>query len=78
MVTCPRCRGVFPIAEGDPDLIEDGKAIAYHGCRVACGALFQSDKHHDLSFWRGGVGCPGRPARWVWPNRLRPDGWLSG
>ncbi len=44
MVTCPRCKGVFPITEGDPSLIEDGKAIAYHGCRVACGAMLYSSQ----------------------------------
>lgn len=38
MVSCPRCRGVFPIAEGDRSLVDDGKAVAYAGCKTACGA----------------------------------------
>jgi uncharacterized Zn-binding protein involved in type VI secretion len=38
-VACKKCRGIYPIAEGDPSLIEDGKAVAYHGCKVACGAM---------------------------------------
>ncbi|MFM9436470.1 hypothetical protein ACFDR9_003554 [Janthinobacterium sp. CG_23.3] len=33
----PRCKGVFPIAQGDASLIEDGKAVAYDGCKTACG-----------------------------------------
>jgi uncharacterized Zn-binding protein involved in type VI secretion len=38
MVSCPRCKGIFPISQGDTSLIDDGKAVAYHGCKVACGA----------------------------------------
>lgn len=38
MVACPKCRGVFPIAEGDQSNIVDGAPVAYHGCKVACGA----------------------------------------
>lgn len=37
-VTCPRCRGVHAIVEGDSTLIDDGMAVAYHGCKVSCGA----------------------------------------
>jgi len=38
MVACPRCKGVFPISQGDRSFIVDGQAVAYHGCRIACGA----------------------------------------
>lgn len=38
MAACPRCKGVFPIAQGDASLTDDGKAVAYHGCKTACGA----------------------------------------
>jgi len=38
MVACPRCRGIFPIVQGNPAMCFDGGAIAYHGCTVACGA----------------------------------------
>jgi uncharacterized Zn-binding protein involved in type VI secretion len=37
-VACPRCKGVFPIMQGDPGLKEDGQPVAYHGCKVGCGA----------------------------------------
>jgi len=42
MVSCPRCRGVFPISQGDNSLLDDGKAVAYDGCKVACGAVLLS------------------------------------
>jgi uncharacterized Zn-binding protein involved in type VI secretion len=38
MVACPRCRGDFPIVQGNPAMTFDGAAAAYHGCAVACGA----------------------------------------
>ncbi|MFP5390925.1 MAG: PAAR domain-containing protein [Gammaproteobacteria bacterium] len=38
MVACPKCKGVFPIAEGDQSTIIDGAAVAFHGCKTACGA----------------------------------------
>ncbi|MDR6394265.1 PAAR domain-containing protein [Herbaspirillum seropedicae] len=39
MVSCPRCRGVFPIVEGDATLLDEGKAVTHDGCKVACGAI---------------------------------------
>ena len=39
MVSCPRCKGVFPIVEGDAGLRDNGLAVAYDGCKTACGAL---------------------------------------
>lgn len=44
MATCPRCKGVFPIAEGDASLIDDGHAVAYDGCKTACGATLVSSQ----------------------------------
>jgi hypothetical protein len=38
MVACKKCSGIFPIIEGDASLIDDGKAVAYNGCLVKCGA----------------------------------------
>ncbi len=38
-VSCPKCNGVFPISEGDASFIDDGKPVAYHGCKVSCGAV---------------------------------------
>jgi len=44
MVSCPRCRGVFPISQGDNSLLDDGKPVAYDGCKVACGAILISNQ----------------------------------
>ncbi|GHA82114.1 PAAR domain-containing protein [Cognatilysobacter bugurensis] len=37
-VTCPQCKGVFPIASGDATLIVDGQPVARDGDKTACGA----------------------------------------
>ena len=37
MVSCPSCKRIFPMAQGDMSLIIDGAPAAYHGCEVACG-----------------------------------------
>lgn len=44
MVTCPRCKGVFPIAQGDACFTDDGHAVAYDGCKTACGATLISSQ----------------------------------
>lgn len=44
MVSCPLCKGIFPISEGDASLTDDGKPVAYHGCKVACGAILVSSQ----------------------------------
>lgn len=49
MVACPRCKGVFPISQGDNSLIDDGKAVAYHGCKVACGASLIGSQMHTTT-----------------------------
>lgn len=43
-VSCPKCKGVFPIAQGDANFIVDGAPVAYHGCKVACGATLIGGK----------------------------------
>lgn len=42
--SCPKCNGVFPIAQGDNSNIIDGAPVAYHGCKVACGATLISSQ----------------------------------
>lgn len=44
MVSCPRCRGVFPIAQGDNGFRTEGRAVAYEGCKTACGAVLISSQ----------------------------------
>ena len=57
MVACPRCKGVFPIAQGDPGLIDDGKSVAYHGCKTACGATLISSQVVSTTVPAGGGGA---------------------
>jgi uncharacterized Zn-binding protein involved in type VI secretion len=57
MVACPRCKGVFPIAQGDPGLIDDGKSVAYHGCKTACGATLISSQVLTTTVPAGGGGA---------------------
>ena len=49
MVSCPRCKGVFPIAQGDQSNIIDGAPVAYHGCKTACGATLISSQIRTLT-----------------------------
>lgn len=44
MVACPRCKGVFPIVQGDEHLYDNDQAVAYEGCKTACGAALQSSQ----------------------------------
>lgn len=48
-VACPRCKGIFPIAQGDPTLIDNGQAVAYQGCKVACGATLIAGQQFTLT-----------------------------
>ncbi|WP_269504411.1 PAAR domain-containing protein [Burkholderia sp. IMCC1007] len=38
LVSCPKCNGVFPIAEGSDKYKVDGTPAALHGMKTACGA----------------------------------------
>lgn len=42
LTTCPLCKGVFPIVEGEPSWTEDGVPVALHGHKTACGAALIS------------------------------------
>lgn len=55
MVSCPRCKGVFPISQGDSSLTDDGKAVAYHGCKTACGATLISSQSFTTTDPSGGA-----------------------
>lgn len=59
MVSCPRCRGIFPIIQGDPSLIFYGAPTAYHGCKVACGATLISSQTSMTTAPSGGGGGGG-------------------
>lgn len=55
MVACPLCKGVFPISEGDASLTDDGKPVAYHGCKVACGAILIASQMFTTTVRSSGV-----------------------
>jgi len=57
MVACPRCKGIFPIAEGDASLIDDGHAVAYHGCKTACGATLIASQMFTYTTPSNGTGA---------------------
>ena len=38
MVSCPLCKGIFPIAEGSATYAVDGIAVALDEMKTACGA----------------------------------------
>lgn len=59
MVSCPKCKGVFPIAEGDANFISDGAAVAYDGCKVACGAKLIGGKQGITTTVPSGGAAPG-------------------
>lgn len=38
LVSCPLCKGLFPIVEGSGSYKVDGIAVALNGMKTACGA----------------------------------------
>lgn len=58
-VSCPRCKGVYPIMQGDPSLIEDGQPVAYHGCKVGCGATLLAGQQVVTTTEPSGGAAPG-------------------
>lgn len=80
MVSCPLCKGVFPISQGDPSLIDDGKPVAYHGCKVACGATLISSQIFTTtvpSKWCSARRCEWNDGASNWCYRLWLKRWIS-
>lgn len=59
MVACPKCKGVFPIGQGDANFIVDGAPVAYEGCKVACGATLIGGKQGITTMVPSGGAAPG-------------------
>lgn len=59
MVSCPKCKGIFPIAQGDANFIVDGAPVAYHGCKVACGATLIGGKQGITTMVPSAGAAPG-------------------
>ena len=69
MVSCPRCKGIFPISEGDNTLTDEGLAVAYHGCKTACGATLIAGQQFTL---RNAGAVTGEGSDSVTANGLSP------
>jgi uncharacterized Zn-binding protein involved in type VI secretion len=56
-VVCPRCKGVFPITEGDPGSVDAaGKSYARRGDKTACGASLLPSQGQTVYKGHGGAG----------------------
>jgi len=56
-VTCPKKgHGTNEIVTGDLTMVIDGKAVAYHGCKTACGAMLISGQSVTTVDFGGGGG----------------------
>jgi len=57
-VQCPKCKGVFPIAEGVLFTTFYGKGVAVAGMKTACGAVLIATQFTDTVEWSsGGAGA---------------------
>lgn len=55
MATCPLHKGTFPIVTYDPTYVVDGKCVARHGDKLACGCTLISGKQFRVTTEGGGV-----------------------
>jgi uncharacterized Zn-binding protein involved in type VI secretion len=53
-VICPKCKGVFPIAQGAPSTTFYGKGVALAGMKTACGATLIASQFSDTVECGGG------------------------
>lgn len=60
-VTCPKKGhgGTTVIVSGDMTMVIDGKAVAFHGCKTACGATLISSQMVTTVAAGGGAGASG-------------------
>lgn len=59
MVVCPKCKGIFPIKSGAPDMNSMGMDVARHGDKTGCGATLISSQ--AVATWSAGT-SDGAPA----------------
>jgi uncharacterized Zn-binding protein involved in type VI secretion len=53
-VSCPQCKGTFPIIEGVPTTTFYGKGVALAGMKTACGAILIATQFLDTVEFRRG------------------------
>lgn len=58
MVVCPKCKGIFPIKSGAPDMISMGMDVARHGDKTECGATLISSQAVARWSTAAGDGAP--------------------
>ncbi|OCQ50499.1 hypothetical protein Ppb6_04274 [Photorhabdus australis subsp. thailandensis] len=49
LVSCPKCKGFFPIVEGSDDLKHQGKPVALEGMHTAYGAKLIANQKDFLA-----------------------------
>ncbi|WP_115650747.1 MULTISPECIES: PAAR domain-containing protein [unclassified Serratia (in: enterobacteria)] len=45
LVSCPKCKGDFPIVTGDPTVQVDGLSLMLAGMKTACGTSLIASQH---------------------------------
>ncbi|WP_179404096.1 PAAR domain-containing protein [Burkholderia guangdongensis] len=64
MVTCPKCRGIFPIVTSkNPGMNFDGRHAAFEGDRTACGATLIASQGNAFANVPVGAGRSSTSAR---------------
>ncbi len=59
-VICPKCKGIFPIVEGAPNMTFYGKGVALAGMQTACGAtLISTQFTGTVEYSRGSAPAAG-------------------
>lgn len=53
-VSCPKCKRIFPIAEGAPNTTFYGRGVALAGMKTACGATLIATQFTDTVEFGGG------------------------
>lgn len=53
-VSCPKCKGTYPIVEGAQTTSFYGKGVALAGMRTACGAVLIATQFTDTVEWSSG------------------------
>ncbi|KWB53877.1 hypothetical protein WL37_03405 [Burkholderia ubonensis] len=49
MVSCPKCKGAFPIVQGSSQYTIEGRAVALDGMKTACGASLIASQQEFLA-----------------------------
>lgn len=74
-VSCPRCKGTFPIIEGVPTTTFYGKGVALAGMKTACGAILIATQFLDtVEFGRGLGASNGSEESMAAHNALQEQG----